>query len=96
MVVRPPRQQDRVFQILYLHEGGLSPLPAVRGDCKQVIRGTNRGGQKICWGTLVYRNQISVEFVFVCSTHAFHKNVCFTVCLNSSGFCDSEIVNTGC
>ena len=45
MVVRPPRQQDRVFQILYLHEGGHSPLPAVRGDCKQVIRGTDRGGK---------------------------------------------------
>ena len=68
----------------------------MRVDCEEVIRGTDRGGQKICGGTLAYRNQIAVEVVFVCSTHTFHENVCCTVCLDSAGFCDSEIVNIGC
>ena len=56
-------------------------------------------GQKICGGgggvTLALRNQISVKYVFVCSTHTFHKNICFTVCFNSAGFCDSAMVNIG-
>ena len=67
------------------------------GDCPPV-RGDRLGGQKICGGggTLAYRNQISVKSVFVCSTHTFHKNVCFTVCLNSAEFYDSAMVNVGC
>ena len=47
-------------------------------------------------GALAYRNQISVKSVFVSSTHTFHKNVCFTVYLNSAGFCDSAMVNISC
>ena len=53
------------------------------GGAKNLLRG----------GTLAHRNQISV---FVCTTHTFHQNVCFTVCLNSTGCCDSAMVNVGC
>ena len=63
-----------------------------RGDCEQVMRGT----KNLSGGTLAYRNQISVKSVFVCSTHICHKNICYTVCLNSTGFCDSAMVNIGC
>ena len=61
--------------------------------------GADRGGQIwrgkkiVAGGTLAHRNQISV---FVCTIHTFHKNVCFTVCLNSTGCCDSAMVNVGC
>ena len=58
--------------------------------------GADRGGQRICEReTLAYRNQKFVKSVFVCSTHTFHKNICCTVCLNSTGFCDSTMVNIG-
>ena len=81
---------DRVSETLYLHGG---TVPPVRGDCEQVMRGDKKvvGG-----GTLSYRNQLSVKSVFVCSTHIFHNNICYTVCLNSAGFCDSAMVNVGC
>ena len=70
--------------------GGTVP-PSEGGDREQVMRGDRWGGTKNLWGeTLTYRNQI------VCSTHTFHKNICFTVCLNFTGFCDSAMVNIGC
>ena len=70
------------FPKYYVFMGGT--VPPVRGDLG------------LWWGTLAYRNQISVKPIFVCSTHTFHKNVCFTVCLNSTGVCDSAMVNVGC
>ena len=76
--------------------GGTVPPPPIRGDLEQVMRGTDRGDRKFVGGTLGYRNQISIKSVFVCSTRTFHKNICFTVCLNSAGFCDSAVVNIGC
>ena len=71
------------------------------GDCppndEQVMRETDRGDKKfVGGGTLAYRNQISLKSVFVCSAHTFHKSICFIVCLNSAGFCDSAVVNIGC
>ena len=77
--------------------GGDCP-PTSSGDREQVMRGADRGAKNL-WGeggTLAYRNQISVKSVFACSTHNFHKNICFTVCLNSAGFFDSALVNIGC
>ena len=47
-------------------------------------------GTKNLWGggggTLASRNQISVKSVFVYSIHTFHKNICFTICLNTAEF----------
>ena len=78
--------QQTWFPYYYIFMGELSPC-----------EGGQIGGTKNLWGgTLAYRNQISVKSVFVCSTHTFHKNVCFTVCLNSAEFYDSAMVNVGC
>ena len=50
------------------------------------------GGGRL-WLTKIRCLEKSVKSVFVLSTHTFHKNVCFTVCLNSAVFFDSAMVN---
>ena len=55
--------------------------PPVRGGPWTDYGGGGRGVQ--IGGTLACRNQISVKFAFVFSRLTCHKNVCFTVCLNS-------------
>ena len=85
------------FPKYYVFMGGDCPPPPMRWDREQVMRGDREGGTKNLWGeTLVYRNQISVKSVVVCSSHTFHKNICFTVSLNSPRFCDSAVVNIAC
>ena len=70
--------------------------PPVRGDCEQVMRGDRWGDKKFVGGEFGLKKSNICKIHFVCSTHTFHKNICFTVCLNSAEFCDSAMVNIGC
>ena len=63
--------------------GGLSSSVPLIGGEGGGVRGQKGGDKKSVGETLACRNQISVNFAFVCSRLTFHKNVCFTVCLNS-------------
>ena len=76
--------------------GGTSP-PPMRGDHEQVMRGDRYWGTKNLWGGDFGLQKSNIYKIHFCMFNTyFHKNICFTVCLNSAGFCDSAVVNIGC
>ena len=72
------------------------PPPQLGETVNKLRGGSDRWDKKLVGGDFGLQKSNICKIRFCMFNIYFHKNICFTVFLNSAGFCDSAMVNIGC